>query len=141
MMIEHSSVNMDFEGAEVVMIGSKHSEKLRISIYSATLIAQSKAHDITVIGSGTAAPSNIMIDYVTIRVDIGGKQAGIYRGMDDRVRVRVSNCRTEGSIFTSLDIPKHSVNMDFLVTGSITKLEVNGRLFEENSRGEDQISR
>ena len=85
-------------------------------------------------------PSNIMIDYVTIRVDIGGKQAGIYRGMDDRVRVRVSNCRTEGSIFTSLDIPKHSVNMDFLVTGSITKLEVNGRLFEENSRGADQIS-
>ena len=72
---------------------------------------------------------------------MGGKQAGIYRGMDDRVRVRVSNCRTEGSIFTSLDIPKHSVNMDFLVTGSITKLEVNGRLFEENSRGEDQISR
>ena len=141
MMIEHSAVNMDFEGAEVVMIGSKHSEKLRISIYSATVIAQSKAHDITVIGSGTAAPSNIMIDYVTIRVDIGGKQAGIYRGMDDRVRIRVSNCKTEGTIFTSLDIPKHSANMDFQVTGSITKLDVNGRLFEENTRGEDQISR
>ena len=48
MMIEHSSVNMDFEGSEIVMLGSKHSEKLQISIYSATVIAQSKAHDITV---------------------------------------------------------------------------------------------
>ncbi|MBQ5490072.1 MAG: EAL domain-containing protein, partial [Oscillospiraceae bacterium] len=47
MMIEHSSVNMDFEGADVVMLGSKQSEKLQISIYSATVIAQSKAPDIT----------------------------------------------------------------------------------------------
>ena len=137
MMIEHSSVNLDFEGAEVVMIGSKHSEKLHISIYSATVIAQSKAHDITVIGSGTAAPSNITIDYVTIRVDIGGKQAGIYRGMDDKVKVRVSNCKTEGTIFTSFDIPNHSSNMDFRVIGSITKLDINGRVFEDNSRGEE----
>ena len=137
MMIEHSSVNLDFEGAEVVMIGSKHSEKLHISIYSASVIAQSKAHDITVIGSGTAAPSNITIDYVTIRVDIGGKQAGIYRGMDDKVKVRVSNCKTEGTIFTSFDIPNHSSNMDFRVTGSITKLDINGRVFEDNSRGEE----
>ena len=137
MMIEHSSVNLDFEGAEVVMIGSKHSEKLHISIYSATVIAQSKAHDITVIGSGTAAPSNITIDYVTIRVDIGGKNAGIYRGMDDKVKVRVSNCKTEGTIFTSFDIPNHSSNMDFRVIGSITKLDINGRVFEDNSRGEE----
>ena len=134
MMIEHSSVNMDFEGSEIVMIGSKHSEKLQISIYSATVIAQSKAHDITVVGSGTAAPSNIIIDYVTLRVDLGGKQAGIYRGMDDRVKVRVSNSKVEGVIFTSLDVPKHSEDMDFQVTGSITKLDINGRLFELNSR-------
>ena len=134
MMIEHSSVNMDFQGAEVVMMGSKHSEKLQISIYSATVIAQSKAHDITVVGSGTAAPSNIIIDYVTLRVDLGGKQAGIYRGMDDRVKVRVSNSKVEGVIFTSLDVPKHSNDMDFLVTGSLTKLDINGHLFEENTR-------
>ena len=137
MMIEHSSVNMSFEGAEVVMIGSKHSEKLQVSIYSATVIAQSKAHDITVVGSGTAAPSNITIDYVTLRVDLGGKQAGIYRGMDDRVKVRVSNSKVEGVIFTSLDVPKHSGDMDFQVTGSITKLDINGRLFESNSRSEE----
>ena len=134
MMIEHSSVNMDFEGSEIVMLGSKHSEKLQISIYSATVIAQSKAHDITVIGSGTAAPSNIIIDYVSLRVDLGGKQAGIYRGMDDRVKVRVSNSKVEGVIFTNLDVPKHSEDMDFQVTGSITKLDINGHLFELNSR-------
>ena len=135
MMIEHCSVNMNFEGSEVVMIGSKHSEKLQVSIYSATVIAQSKAHDITVVGSGTAAPTNITIDYVTLRVDLGGKQAGIYRGMDDRVKVRVSNSKVEGVIFTSIDMPKHAQDMDFKVWGSITKLDINGRLFEDNSRG------
>ena len=135
MMIEHSSLNLDFEGAEIVMIGSKHSEKLQISVYSATVIAQSKAHDITVIGSGMAAPSNITIDYVTLRVDLGGKQAGIYRGMDNKVKVRVSNSKVEGVIFTNLDVPKHSDDMDFQVTGSLTKLDINGRLFEHNTRG------
>ena len=135
MMIEHSSLNLDFEGAEIVMIGSKHSEKLQISVYSATVIVQSKAHDITVIGSGTAAPSNITIDYVTLRVDLGGKQAGIYRGMDNKVKVRVSNSKVEGVIFTNLDVPKHSGDMDFQVTGSLTKLDINGRLFEHNTRG------
>lgn len=135
MMIEHSSLNLDFEGAEIVMIGSKHSEKLQISVYSATVIAQSKAHDITVIGSGMAAPSNITIDYVTLRVDLGGKQAGIYRGMDNKVKVRVSNSKVEGVIFTNLDVPKHSGDMDFQVTGSLTKLDINGRLFEHNTRG------
>jgi len=134
MMIEHSSVNMDFEGADVVMLGSKQSEKLQISIYSATVIAQSKAPDITVVGSGTAAPSNVIIDYVSLRVDLGGIKAGIYRGMDDKVKVRVSNSRVEGVIFTSLDIPKHADDMDFQVTGSITKLDINGRLYELNSR-------
>ena len=134
MMIEHCSVNMDFEGSEIVMIGSKHSEKLQVSIYSATVIAQSRAHDITVLGSGTAASSNITIDHVSLRVDLGGKQAGIYRGMDDRVKVRVSNSKVEGVIFTNLDVPKHSEDMDFQVTGSITKLDINGHLFELNSR-------
>lgn len=134
MMIEHSSVNMDFEGADVVMLGSKQSEKLQISIYSATVIAQSKAPDITVVGSGTAAPSNVIIDYVSLRVDLGGIKAGIYRGMDDKVKVRVSNSKVEGVIFTSLDIPKHADDMDFQVTGSITKLDINGRLYELNSR-------
>ena len=134
MMIEHSSVNMDFEGTNVVMLGSKQSEKLQISIYSATVIAQSKAPDITVVGSGTAAPSNVIIDYVSLRVDLGGIKAGIYRGMDDKVKVRVSNSKVEGVIFTSLDIPKHADDMDFQVTGSITKLDINGHLYELNSR-------
>ena len=134
MMIEHSSVNFDFEGAEVVMMGSKHSEKLKISIYSATITAKSKAHNITVLGSGTAAPTSITIDYVTLRVDLGGKQAGIYRGMDKNVKIRVSNSRTEGTIFTSLDVPKHAGDMDFKVTDSITQLDINGRLLEENTR-------
>ncbi|MBR3280055.1 MAG: EAL domain-containing protein [Lachnospiraceae bacterium] len=136
MMIEHSSLKMDFNGNEVVMIGSKHSEKLQVSIYSATINMMSKAHDITAIGSGTAAPSNIAIDHVSLRVDLGGKQAGIYRGMDKRVKVRVSNSKTEGSIFTGLDVPAHANDMDFKVTGSLTKLDINGTVMTDNTMSE-----
>ena len=134
MMIEHSSINMDFNGNEVIMVGSKHSEKLQISIYSATINIKSKAHDITAFGSGTAGPTNITIDYVSLRVDLGGKKAGIYRGMDKKVKIRVSNSKTEGSIFTSLDIPKHADDMDFKVTGSLTNLDINGHQLIENTR-------
>ena len=136
MMIEHSSLKMDFNGNEVVMIGSKHSEKLQVSIYSATISMMSKAHDITAIGSGTAAPSNISIDHVSLRVDLGGKQAGIYRGMDKRVKVRVSNSKIEGSIFTGLEIPAHANDMDFKVTGSLTKLDINGTVMNDNTMSE-----
>ena len=136
MMIEHSSLKMDFNGNEVVMIGSKHSEKLQVSIYSATINMMSKAHDITAIGSGTAAPSNISIDHVSLRVDLGGKQAGIYRGMDKRVKVRVSNSKIEGSIFTGLEIPAHANDMDFKVTGSLTKLDINGTVMNDNTMSE-----
>jgi hypothetical protein len=136
MMIEHSSLNMDFNGNEVVMVGSKHSEKLQISIYSATISMKSKAHDITALGSATAAPSSITIDHVSLRVDLGGKTAGIYRGMDKRVKIRVSNSKTEGSIFTGLDIPGHISDMDFKVTGSLTKLDINGNMLVENTMSE-----
>ncbi len=134
MMLEHSSINMDFEGTDVVMIGSKHSEKLQVSIYSATITAKCKAHDVTVFGSGTAAPTTLTIDYITLRVDISGKQAGIYRGMDKRVKVRVSNSDVSGRIFTSLEVPQHASEMDFKVTESLTKLEINGRMMEDNTK-------
>ncbi|MCR5383607.1 MAG: EAL domain-containing protein [Saccharofermentans sp.] len=134
MMIEHSSINMDFNGNDVIMVGSKHSEKLQISIYSATINMKSKAQDITAFGSGTAGPTNIVIDHVSLRVDLGGRQAGIYRGMDKKVRIRISNSKTEGSIFTDLDIPKHADEMDFKVTGSLTNLDINGHALVENTR-------
>ena len=134
MMIEHSSINMDFNGNDVIMVGSKHSEKLQISIYSATINIKSKAQDITAFGSGTAGPTNIIIDHVSLRVDLGGRQAGIYRGMDKKVRIRISNSKTEGSIFTDLDSPKHAEEMDFKVTGSLTNLDINGHALVENTR-------
>ncbi|MCR4556277.1 MAG: EAL domain-containing protein [Saccharofermentans sp.] len=133
MMIEHSSMKMDFNGNDIIMVGSKHSEKLQISIYSATINMASKAHDITAFGSGTAAPTNITIDHVSLRVDLGGKQAGIYRGMDKKVRIRISNSKTEGSIFTNLDVPRYVEEMDFKVTGSLTKLDINGSIMTENT--------
>ena len=133
MMIEHSSIKMDFSGTDIVMIGSKHSEKLQISVYSATVTMKAKAQDITVFGSGTAGPTNLTIDHVSLRVDLGGQSAGIYRGMDKKVKIRISNCKTEGSIFTSLKLPDHSKDMDFKVSGSLTKLDINGETMVDNT--------
>ncbi|MBR3463184.1 MAG: EAL domain-containing protein [Clostridiales bacterium] len=138
-MVEHVSMKLDFTGNDVVMIGSKHSEKLQISIYSATFTGKARANDITVFGSGTAAPTNINIDYVTVKIDLEGRQAGLYRGLDPRVKVRVSNSNTEGIINTLLEVPKYAGEMDFKVTNSNTTLNINGHmLVERRDRDKDE---
>ena len=53
--------------------------------------------------------------------------------MDKRVKIRISNSKTEGSIFTGLDVPAHASDMDFKVTGSLTKLDINGSVMNENT--------
>ncbi|MBO4604421.1 MAG: EAL domain-containing protein, partial [Clostridiales bacterium] len=129
-MLEHSSVIMDFFGNDVVLIGSKKSDKLNISIYSAAFTAKARAHDITAVGSSTASPTTVNIDYLAFKVDLEGKQAGIFRGMDKSVKVRISNSQTSGSIVTSLDIPNNSDAMDFHAAGSTLSLNLNGRMVE-----------
>ena len=131
-MIEHSSVNLDFFGNEVVMIGSKMSDKLNISIFSAALTAKARAHDITVVGSGKAAPTNINIDYLATKVDIEGKLAGLFRGVDSSVKVRVSNSRTEGSIVTTLEDHTYDGVMDYSISDSAVKISLNGQEVEKD---------
>jgi EAL domain-containing protein (putative c-di-GMP-specific phosphodiesterase class I) len=126
-MVEHSSINMDFFGNDVVLIGSKHSDKLQISIFSAAFTARARSHDITCIGSGSASPTVVSIDYLAFKVDLEGKQAGIYRGVDKNVRIRISNSQTSGSIVTSLGVPKHANDMDFKVNNSTVSLNINGQ--------------
>ena len=133
MMIEHTSMKFEFNGSEVAMIGSKHSEKLQISIYSATINIKSESEYITAFGSCSGDPTNITIDYISLRVDLSGREAVIYRGKDKNVRIRISNSKTEGSIFTGLNSPTLMDDMDYQSTGSITKLDINGRLLQEDT--------
>lgn len=133
MMIEHTSMKFEFNGNEVAMIGSKHSEKLQISIYSATINIKSESEYITAFGSCSGDPTNITIDYISLRVDLSGREAVIYRGKDKNVRIRISNSKTEGSIFTGLNSPTQMDDMDYQSTGSITKLDINGRLLQEDT--------
>ena len=132
-MIEHASIKMDFSGTDVVMIGSKRSEKLRLSIYSCTVNFSAQVDDVTVFGSSSGNPSNITIDFVSIRTDIGGKTADIFRGHDESVKVRLSNSRVEGSIFTGLKHVNLTKEMDFKVTGALVKLDINGEMYIENT--------
>ena len=53
--------------------------------------------------------------------------------MDKKVKIRISNCKTEGSIFTGLKLPDHSKDMDFKVSGSLTKLDINGETMVDNT--------
>ena len=127
-MIEHTSLGMDFFGNDVILIGSKHTDKLQISIFSAAFTAKARAHDITVLGSGTAGPTIINIDYLAFKVDLEGKQVGIYRGVDKSVKIRISNSQTTGNIITTLGIPKHAADMDFKVNNSSVALDINGHM-------------
>ncbi len=133
MMIEHTSMKFDFNGSEVAMIGSRHSDKLQISIYSATINIKSKSEYVTAFGSCSADPANITIDYISLRVDLSGREAGIYRGKDKNVKIRISNSKTEGSIFTGLNSPTQLSDMDYQSSGSITKLDINGRILQEDT--------
>ena len=133
-MIEHSSVNIDFLGNDVVLFGSKKSDKLSVRIYSAAFTTKARAHDITVIGSGTAAPTSVSIDYLAFRVDIEGSQAGIFRGVDSTVKVRVSNSRFEGHVVTSLEDPMYKGEMDYSVSATKISLDLNGiTVFEDHA--------
>ena len=132
-MIEHTSVNMDFFGNDVILVGSKHSDKLQISVFSASFTARARSNDVTVLGSGSAGPTIINIDYLALKVDIEGKQVGIYRGVDKSVKVRISNTQTSGKINTTLGIPKHAADMDFKVNNSSVELDINGHMMTEVS--------
>ena len=131
-MIEHSSVHMDFFGSDVVLIGSKQSDKLNISIFSAAFTVKARAHDITTFGSGTAAPTNINIDYLATRIDIEGTQTCIFRGVDSSVKVRVSNSRTEGSVVTNLEDREYEGVMDYKIWDSTVTLNWNGQVISED---------
>lgn len=133
LMIEHTSMNLDFEGSDVIFIGSKHSENLQIRIYSATIIMRATGSDIVAIGSGSGDPSNITVDYITFRVDIGGKRAYIFKGEDKNVKVRFSNSRLEGSLFTIIDVAKTEQDIDLEIAGCLYKLDINGVMVEKNS--------
>ena len=136
-MVEHSSVNMDFIGNEVVLIGSKRSDKLQISIFSAAITFKARAHDITGIGSESAAPTVINIDYLALRVDLEGKTSGIFRGMDKTVKIRVSNSQTTGNIVTSLAVPERAQEMDFKASGSSLSVNINGKMWDMDNINQD----
>ncbi len=133
MMIEHVSMKTDFNGNEVAMIGSKDSEKLKMSVYSATISLKSRSHDVVCFGSSMGKASNISIDFVSLRIDLGGKNAGLFRGSDKNVKVRISDSKIEGAIFTSYGMPDYPETIDYSVAASLTKLDINGEMIVENT--------
>ena len=123
---------MDFFGSDVVLVGSKKSDKLNISIFSAAFTMKARAHDITAIGSGTAAPTNINIDYLATKIDIEGSQTDFFRGVDSGVKVRVSNSRTEGSIVTNLEDREYDGVMDYKIWDSTVSINRNGQMISDH---------
>ena len=73
-----------------------------------------------------------------MKIDIEGGQTGIYRGVDSSVKVRVSNCRTEGSVVTTLEDHKYDGEMDISVTTSSVFLNMNGKMMIDDQFKSDQ---
>ena len=133
MMIEHISMKADFNGSKVAIVGSIDSGKLKISVYSATISMKSGCDNITCFGSLNGRPSNINIDYISLKVDLSGKLPGLYRGNDKSVKIRVANSKIEGSIFANAGVPDYSKLLDYKVAGSLSKLDINGEMVVENT--------
>lgn len=133
MMIEHISMKADFNGSKVAIVGSIDSGKLKISIYSATISMKSGCDNATCFGSLNGRPSNINIDYISLKVDLTGKLPGLYRGNDKSVKIRVANSKIEGSIFANAGVPDYSKLLDYKVAGSLSKLDINGEIVVENT--------
>lgn len=133
MMIEHVSMKMDFNGSKVAIVGSIDSGKLKISVYSATINMKSGCDNVTCFGSLNGRPSNISIDYISLKVDLSGKLPGLYRGNDKSVKIRVANSKIEGAIFANAGVPDYSELLDYKVAGSLSKLDINGETVVENT--------
>ncbi len=133
MMIEHVSMKADFNGSKVAIVGSIDSGKLKISVYSATISMKSGCDNVTCFGSLNGRPSNINIDYISLKVDLTGKLPGLYRGNDKSVKIRVANSKIEGSIFANAGVPDYSKLLDYKVAGSLSKLDINGEMVVENT--------
>ena len=122
----------DFTNNEIVVLGTRFAPYTGVSVSRGSIIVKMVCSSGAVAGSFTARDSLIRFDYISLAVDLDGKSAAIYRGMDKNVKVDVTNSHIEGNVKTELKVPEGAGKMDFHVVGSTTRLHINGELLRED---------
>ncbi|MCR4689316.1 MAG: EAL domain-containing protein [Saccharofermentans sp.] len=131
-IMEDLAFEGNFTNNEVVCFGTRFAEFTTVTVTRANIIVKMLCSSGAVAGSFVAKDTVIRFNYLAMSVDLSGKSAAIYRGMDKNVSINVTSSHIEGNVKTELKVPEGAKRMDFHVTESSTRLYINGELLRED---------
>lgn len=124
--VEHISYISAFNGNDVSVMGTIEGKSTNINLYSANLQSRFNASRGLMFGPLNAAPSNINLDYATIRMECEGKQVSFFRGTDKTSRLTLTNSHLDGKMVSGMEVPCKLDDMDFTISKTGATVYVNG---------------
>ncbi len=124
--LEHISLTSELNGNDISVIGTLSSARTDINIYSVSLQSRFSASRGLMFGSLSTGPSNIDIDYATVKLECEGKQVSFFRGTDKDSVLKLSNGHYEGRIVSGMEVPLKFDGMDFTHSNVGASVTVNG---------------
>ena len=124
--VEHISYISSFNGNDVSVMGTLAGGNTNIDLYSANLQSKFNASRGLMFGPLDASPSNINLDYATIRMDCEGIQVSFFRGTDRNSRLAITNSHIDGKIVSGKEVPCVLDDMEFTISKSGAMIDVNG---------------
>ena len=124
--VEHISYISSFNGNDVSVMGTLAGGNTNIELYSANLQSKFNASRGLMFGPLDASPSNINLDYATIRMDCEGIQVSFFRGTDRNSRLAITNSHIDGKIVSGKEVPCVLDDMEFTISKSGAMIDVNG---------------
>ena len=84
-------------------------------------------------GSLDCSPSNIEIEYATIKAECDGRMVSLFRGTDTNSAVSISECSIDGKIISSEKPPLDLDLMSFKHNKVGVMIDINGEACYRNS--------
>ena len=132
--IEHIALISDFKGNDVVVFGNiRRAKTTNIDIYSVTLQSKYSATNGIMFGSLDCSPSNIKLEYATIRAECDGRQVSLFRGTDLSSELSISECSIDGKIESREKPPLDLDSMAFKHNKVGVMVDINGEACYRNS--------
>ena len=132
--IEHIALISDFKGNDVVVFGNiRRAKSTNIDIYSVTLQSKFSATNGIMFGSLDCSPSNIKLEYATIRAECDGRQVSLFRGTDLSSELSISECSIDGKIESREKPPLDLDSMAFKHNKVGVMVDINGEACYRNS--------
>ena len=124
--VEHISYISSFNGNDISVMGTIEGKSTNIDLYSANLQSRFNASRGLMFGPLNAAPSNINLDYATIRMECEGKQVSFFRGTDKTSKLTLTNSHLDGKMVSGMEVPCKLDDMDFTISKTGATVYVNG---------------